>query len=200
MNGLSQSGGTCPFTHYRDFSVMPDVREMRMGHRVMERVAQAVHSANRRPQKQGQMLALDLPEYDAKRIGTDMMGGVIRVMGDATDIERLTTDARVIQELTSGRLRDCGLREGNHMFALRRVRRGEKTTEAGAERTRRRFEKRADKHPEGWVVRAHRGKFMMDFLEGASFLNFDDNRRITFVRTPVTETNKFSTYGMTGAV
>lgn len=190
-------------THQQDFTVAPDAVEMGAAHKVLSTIARAVHSFNRTSGEEGRYLVLDLPGYDAAKIGVPRLGDTLRVIGTPDNLEALALDERVRSAVVSGKAFADVIRRADDGpgHVLVRVRTGEKGTAAGLARSRARFERRAAFHEKGWQERKHRGAAIPGPLSDTAFFEFDPRspRRITFRRAPCPVSPSFSTYGMIGS-
>lgn len=195
MSAASNSGGSPPPTHAVRINLTAEAIDMGLGVGIVEDVFQAVHSTNRNSPDTDR-LGLDLPAMVAGT-PTARMGRVVTIHGSPGALARVLRDSRITKALEKGQaiLQGPAPLEEPVGFALRRIRRGEKTTEAGLARARRRVEARGgvwqDRPHRGEDSHARRGRTIRIGASGGVLLEIE--------RVPMPPHGDVSTYGLVGA-
>ena len=195
---LSEGQGVCVCESQMTLRIRKSPLLMGAGPDAVAAAFRAVHRANRHLPADDRV-AVSLPDLNDAR-GFAGVGDVIRVFGTSTALTRVAEELSQLREhrlFEVSEITPVTAEPDSPGTAFTRSRSGEKSSEAGVERARRRF---ADRHAEGgkaWRERKHRkGRFD----RGGVFVRVSEVRlQIAPRARPFTGTVRVSTYGLSPA-
>lgn len=195
VNALSEGQGVCRCENQITFRIRKSPLLMGAGPDAAAAAFRAVHRANRRSPADDRV-AISLPDLNGAR-GFAGVGDVVRVFGTAAALARVSEELSQLREHRLFEVSDVSpvsAPAGSPGTAFVRSRSGEKSSEAGIERSRRRFGQRHAEDGKPWKER-RRSKGRFD--RSGVFIRLSEVRlQISVQGRPFTGTVLVNTYGL----